>query len=158
MQDEQIERMLSEVKGAFVVSETMRPFRAVQRLFTRVSSQADAEECRAFLQVLALAVDRFKETSHRVSSVAEVLLQSVRSDGLSHPPSVAVIARRVAVTPDAVEDALRLLAKRGLIEELPPKGFMFRRRRFRLLTLDPNAFTAVTLGAGMSTTFTLDVL
>jgi DNA-binding MarR family transcriptional regulator len=152
MLDEQIERVLFDAKTAFVISEAMRPFRTTERLFQRLASHADAEECTAMVQVFTLAVERFKETAWTVNSVALVLVRSLRSDGLSRPPSVRAIARRLAVAPGAVEDALGELVKRGLVEELPPKGFMLRRRRFRFVSLDVHVFTSTTFGAGMSTT------
>lgn len=150
MQDEQIERMLTEAKHDFVISEAMRPFHTVHRLFKRLSQHADTEECIAMVKVFTLAVDRFRETSRTVNSVALVLVRSLRGDGLSHPPSVRAIARQVAATPRAVEDALEQLVKRGLVEEMPPKGIMFRRRRFRFVSLDAHLIMSTTLGAGMS--------
>jgi hypothetical protein len=152
MQDEQIERMLTEAGQAFMVSEAMRPFHAAVRLFKRCAAHADAEECAAWLLVLDLATERWAETVRVCSSVAIVLCASIRSDGLSRPPSVRAIARRLAVAPGSVENALSLLVERGLVVEVPPKGFVLRRRCFRFLTLDVQAFASATLGLAVSRT------
>ena len=150
MSDELIERVLSDPTHAPVISEVMRPFLTVHRMWQRLAALADEEECTAMVQVFTFALERFTDTGWTVNSVAIELLRSRRSDGLSHPPSVRVIARRLAVAPGAVEEALGLLVTRGLVEELPPKRFMLRRRRFRFVSLDVHVFTSATLGAAMS--------
>src|SRR5215210_7350335 len=105
MSNEQVERVLSDPTHAAVISEAMRPFHTVQRMFKRFAWLADDEECTAMTQVFALALERFTETAETVNFVAMELMRSFRSDGLSHPPSVRVIARRLAVAPGAVEEA-----------------------------------------------------
>jgi len=150
MSDELVERMVSDPTHAAVISGAMRPFLTVTRMWQRLALLADDEESTAMAQVFTFAVERFTETAWTVNSVALELLRSRRSDGLSHPPSVRVIARRLAVAPGAVEEALGLLVTRGLVEELPPKRFMLRRRRFRFVSLDLHVFTSATLGAAMS--------
>jgi hypothetical protein len=144
MPDEQIERMLSEAKRAFVVSEQMRPFYTVVQMVRRLGTQADAEEFTAMEQVIALALERFTEREKLASAVTAVLCQYLRSDGVSHPPSVQAIARRLAVAPGSVEDVLVRLVQRGAIEEVPPKGFILRRRRFRFLSFDIAVFMTTT--------------
>jgi len=133
MKDEQIERVLIEARLHFMLNETMRPFFAYSRVVSRFLGDMDEEECRAVVIIGKLAMARCEETYRVAMRVLPILCRSIRSDGYARPPAFRTIARRLGVGVSAVDEAIALLTRFGLVHEGEPKGMIFRRRRFRLL-------------------------
>src|SRR5688500_18393293 len=89
-----------------------------------------AEELRAMVVVLRIAVERLTKRNELVVELMHVLRDSLRWDGLCYPPAIPTVAERLGVSPAEVEAALTALSAWGCIEEVPP-SIIFRRRRFR---------------------------
>jgi DNA-binding transcriptional ArsR family regulator len=133
MQDEQIERVLEEARHAYRVSQVMRPFYVYQRMLERLIPQMDLEECTAALVMLRLALNGANISQDTKTAVLVLMREHIRSDGLCYPPSFEAISRRLGLTPVAVGNAFTSLVADGFIEEVKPKGIIFRRRRFRFI-------------------------
>jgi hypothetical protein len=134
MRDEQVERLLAEVKQAFGESEMHRKIEALSRFLGRVIPHVqDREEGEALIMVLHLARDGFHARIDTQRAVLVMLGEFIGADGVCYPPPDPEIARRLSVSPAAVDAALQALVAAGFLEELRPKGFIRRQRRFRFV-------------------------
>ena len=133
MPDEQIERVLADARHAFRISEAMRPFNIYQGMLERLIPQMNLDEVKAALVMLRLAMQGAHISENAKAAVLALMRQHVRSDGLCYPPSFKSMSRRLGLTPVAVGNAFTFLVADGYIEEVKPKGIIFRRRRYRVI-------------------------
>lgn len=134
MRDEQVERLLAEVKQSFGESELHRKMDAFQRLMRRVIPQIqDRDEGEVLVMLLQFARAGFAARMETYKALVRLLGESGGGDGPCYPPPTHEIARRLAVRPDEVEAACKALIAAGFLIELRPKGFIRRQRRFRLI-------------------------
>lgn len=109
-------------------------FEAFKPIIPRLVRVITPDESEAVFLVLKLAQEAAIGRAHALAAVSGVVRDYIGLDGVFSPPR-REIARRLELSPDAVDAALDGLIADGYLVELP-RGFLRRQRRFRLMMPD----------------------